>query len=296
MAGIAPVSIGLLINFNEKFTQEGFAGCLTLTRALFLCSPGTKNIAMDAYVTSHTDQLGINTIEFYHPGSNSLPGKLLSGLAQEIHHAGLNADTKVIVLRSAGEKAFCAGASFTELAAIANEEEGRTFFSGFARVFNAMRTCGKLIICRIQGKCVGGGVGLAAAADYAIAVDTAEVKLSELAIGIGPFVVGPVIERKTGTAAFSHLAIDAGQWRNADWAKRKGLFAEVHGSVENMDESVARLANTLAHASEEAMTEMKKIFWKGTEHWDQLLNERAAISGRLVLGKFAKEAIAKLKG
>jgi methylglutaconyl-CoA hydratase len=249
----------------------------------------------EPYITSHTDHLGINTIEFYHPRSNSLPGKLLNDLAQEIHHAGLNADTKLIVLRSGGETAFCAGASFNELAAITTEEEGKAFFSGFARVFNAMRTCGKLIIGRIQGKCVGGGVGLAAAVDYAIATEAADVKLSELGIGIGPFVVGPVIERKTGISAFSHLAIDADQWRNADWAKRKGLFAEVHNNTETMDESITRLANTLAHASPDAMAEIKKIFWKGTDHWEQLLHERAAISGRLVLSKFAKEAIAKLR-
>ena len=249
----------------------------------------------ESYISTHTDHTGITSIEFFHPQSNSLPGKMLNDLAQEIHHAGLNADTKLIILRSAGEKAFCAGASFDELVAITNAEEGRIFFSGFARVINAIRTCGKLIIGRIQGKCVGGGVGLAAAVDYAIATEWAEVKLSELSIGIGPFVVGPVIERKTGNAAFSHLAIDAGMWRNADWAKRKGLFAEVHNSVENMDEAIIRLANTLAHANPEAMAEMKKIFWKGTEHWDQLLAERAAISGRLVVSKFTKEAIAKFK-
>lgn len=250
---------------------------------------------LESYISTHTDHTGITSIEFFHPQSNSLPGKMLNELAQEIHHAGLNADTKLIILRSAGEKAFCAGASFDELAAITNAEEGKIFFSRFARVINAMRTCGKLIIGRIQGKCVGGGVGLAAAVDYAIATETAEVKLSELAIGIGPFVVGPVIERKTGNAAFSHLAIDAGMWRNADWAKRKGLFAEVHNSIENMDESITRIAHTLAHASPEALAEMKKIFWKGTENWDQLLADRAAISGRLVVSKFTKDAIAKFK-
>jgi len=249
----------------------------------------------DSYVRSHTDQLGINSIEFYHPQSNSLPAKMLAELAKEIYHAGLNADTKVIVLRSAGDATFCAGASFDELASINTEADGKIFFSGFAKVFNAMRTSGKLIIGRIQGKCVGGGVGLAAAVDYAIATEAAEVRLSELATGIGPFVVGPVIERKTGTAAFSHLAIDATQWRNADWAKRKGLFAEVHNSIENMDESIFRLANTLAHSSTDAMAAMKKIFWQGTEDWDQLLNERAAISGRLVVSAFTKEAIAKFK-
>ncbi|MES1221860.1 MAG: enoyl-CoA hydratase/isomerase family protein, partial [Bacteroidota bacterium] len=231
----------------------------------------------------------------YHPHSNSLPGKMLNDLAQEIHHAGLNTDTKVIILRSGGEKAFCAGASFDELSSITNEKDGQAFFNGFARVINSMRTCNKLIIGRIQGKCVGGGVGVAASVDYAIATDAAEIKLSELAIGIGPFVVGPAVERRIGNAAFSHLAIDAGSWRNADWAKRKGLFAEVHDSIENMDESVNRLAHTLAHASPIAMAEMKKIFWKGTDNWDQLLTERAAISGKLVLSKFTKDALAVFK-
>jgi methylglutaconyl-CoA hydratase len=249
----------------------------------------------DSYVRSHVDHQGINSIEFFHPQSNSLPAKTLQALAEEIHHAGLNTDTKLIVLRAGGDKAFCAGASFEELSAIQTAADGQAFFAGFARVFNAMRTCGKLIIARVQGRCVGGGVGLAAAADYAIATNDAEVKLSELAIGIGPFVVGPVIERKTGAAAFSHLAIDAGQWRNADWAKRKGLFAEVHDTVENMDEAVTRLANTLAHASPAAMAELKKVFWQGTDNWEHLLNERAAISGKLVLSKFTKEAIAKFK-
>jgi methylglutaconyl-CoA hydratase len=249
----------------------------------------------EPYVRSHADHLGINSIEFFHPQGNAMPAKILQALAEEIHHAGLDTDTKLIVLRAAGDKVFCAGASFDELAAINSAAEGQAFFAGFARVFNAMRTCGKLIIARVNGKCVGGGVGLAAAADYAIATNTAEVKLSELAIGIGPFVVGPVIERKIGTAAFSHLAIDAGQWRNADWAKRKGLFAEVHDSVESMDEAVTRLAHSLAHASPAAMMELKKIFWQGTDNWEQLLGERAAISGKLVLNTFTKEALAKFK-
>jgi methylglutaconyl-CoA hydratase len=158
-----------------------------------------------------------------------------------------------------------------------------------------MRKCPKFIIGRIQGKCVGGGVGIAAAVDYAIATDKAEVKLSELAVGIGPFVVGPAVERKIGTAAFSALSIDAASWRSSDWAKRKGLFAELHDSIENMDESVYKLANTLAHSNPAAMAEMKKIFWKGTEHWDELLKERAAISGKLVLSDFTRNAIHKFK-
>jgi methylglutaconyl-CoA hydratase len=249
----------------------------------------------EAYVKSHTDHLGITSIEFFHPQSNSLPAKILSDLAQEIHHAGLNTDTKIIILRSAGDKAFCAGASFDELLAIKNEKDGLAFFSGFANVINIMRKCPKLIIGRIHGRCVGGGVGLMASVDYAIATEAAEIKLSELAIGIGPFVVGPAVERKTGTASFSYLAIDASMWRNADWAKRKGLFSEVHATGEEMDESIIRLSNLLAHASPEAMREMKTIFWKGTEHWDQLLAERAAISGRLVLSAFTKNAIARFK-
>ena len=247
-----------------------------------------------AYVTSHIEH-GINTIEFFHPQSNSLPAKILEELAKEIHFAGTHDNTKVIIIKSAGDKTFCSGASFDELIAIKNESEGLKFFSGFAQVINAMRKCPKFIIGRIQGKCVGGGVGLAAAVDYAIATEKAEVKLSELAVGIGPFVVGPAVERKIGTAAFSTLAIDATMWRNSDWAKRKGLFAEVHESIENMDEAIDRLANNLAHSNPEAMADLKKIFWKGTEHWDELLKERAAISGRLVLSDFTKKAIEKFK-
>jgi len=249
---------------------------------------------MEAYVQSHNEH-GITTIEFFHPQSNSLPAKILDELCKEIHFAGIHDDTKVIILKSGGDGAFCAGASFDELSLIDNEKQGLTFFSGFAGVINAMRKCKKLIIGRIHGKCVGGGVGIAAAVDYAIAVEKAEIKLSELSIGIGPFVVGPAIERKIGNSAFSQLAIDASLWRNADWAKRKGLFAEVHTSVENLDEAVYRLANNLVHYNPAALEEMKKVFWRGTDHWDELLKERAAISGKLVLGGFTKNAIAKLR-
>ncbi len=238
---------------------------------------------------------GVTTIEFFHPQSNSLPGKILEALAHDIHSEGLNAETKVIILRSAGEKAFCAGASFDELAVVKTPEQGLKFFSGFANVINAMRRCPKFIIARVQGKCVGGGMGLAAASDYAIALEGAEIKLSELALGIGPFAVGPAVERKMGLSAFSQLAIDATKWRNADWARRKGLFAELHPTAESMDDSITRLSTELSHSSPEAMAEMKKILWHGTEHWDQLLNERAAISGRLVTGSFTKEFIKKFK-
>lgn len=248
----------------------------------------------EAYVKSEFHN-GITTIEFFHPQSNSLPGKILEELTHAIHGAGNDKYTKAIILRSAGEKTFCAGASFDELTAIKNKEEGLQFFSGFAHVINAMRTCPKFILGRIHGKCVGGGVGLAAAVDYAIAAPGADVKLSELAVGIGPFVVGPTVERKIGKSAFSQLAIDATQWRNADWARRKGLYAELHPDTSGMDESIRRLADSLIHSSPEAMAEMKKIFWQGTEHWDKLLTERAAISGRLVLSEFTRNAIAKFK-
>lgn len=248
----------------------------------------------NGYVASETHN-GITTIEFFHPQSNSLPRRLLGELAHEIHTAGIDKETKVIVLRSAGEKAFCAGASFDELSKIETAEKGYDFFSGFAEVINAMRKCPKLIIGRIHGKCVGGGVGVAAAVDYAIAVEGAEVKLSELAVGIGPFVVGPAVERKIGLSAYSQLAIDATLWRNADWARRKGLYAECHPTVESMDESVQRLSNQLTHSSPEAMSELKKVFWKGTDDWDTALTQRAEISGRLVLSHFTKEAIAKFK-
>jgi len=238
---------------------------------------------------------GITQVEFHHPQSNSLPGALLENLAHTIHRISHDGETKVIILRSAGEKVFCSGASFDELAAITNEADGLKFFSGFAHVINEMRKAPQFIIARIQGKCVGGGVGLAAAADYAIAVEGADVKLSELAVGIGPFVVGPAVERKIGLAAFSHLSIDAATWRSADWAKRKGLFSELHSDIASADDSINKLATTLSHYSPEAMKELKQVFWKGTEHWDELLKERAAISGRLILSDFSKNFIAQFK-
>ncbi len=237
----------------------------------------------------------VTTIEFFHQQSNSLPGKILDELSQAIHRAGNDDETKLILLMSAGEKVFCSGASFDELLAIQNAEQGLQFFSGFAHVINAMRTCPKFIIARVPGKCVGGGVGIVAAADYAIATENADIRLSELAIGIGPFVVGPAVERKIGISAFSQLAIDAAMWRSAQWAGRKGLFAEVHGTTDGMDESILKLTDALIHSSPQAMAEMKKIFWKGTENWDQLLLERAAISGKLVLSPFTRNAIEKFK-
>lgn len=238
---------------------------------------------------------GVGTLEFGHPQSNSLPSSVLQALADQITAADQEAAVRVIVLKSSGEKTFCAGASFDELCNIQNEAEGLRFFSGFAKVINACRTSEKLIIGRVQGKAVGGGVGLAAATDYCFASTKADVKLSELAVGIGPFVVGPAVERKIGLSAMSELAINATEWRSADWAKTKGLYTEIYETMEEMDNAVDTLAHRLAASNPEAMKALKQIFWKGTDHWDQLLLERAGISGNLVLSAFTRKAIASFK-
>ncbi len=251
--------------------------------------------AIEEGSVSITISEGIASIEFFHPLSNSLPGKVLASLAQTIEDAGKNDDIKVIILRSAGDRAFCAGASFDELISIKDIETGKKFFSGFANVINAARKCPKLIIGRVQGKAVGGGVGMASAVDYCLATQHASVKLSELAVGIGPFVVGPAVERKIGTSAMSQLAIDATEWQSAEWAREKGLYAEIFDDVESLDQAVLKLASTLSNSNPEAMSMLKKVFWEGTEHWDQLLSERAAMSGQLVLSDFTVQAINKFK-
>lgn len=235
----------------------------------------------------------VGYIEFFHPAHNSLPGDVLANLAQTITDAGTNDAIKVIVLKSGKERTFCAGASFKELININDAATGKVFFSGFANVINAMRKCPKFIIGRIQGKTVGGGVGLAAATDYCMASKFAAIKLSELNIGIGPFVVGPAIERKIGLSGMSQIAIDANTFYPAEWAKQKGLFTQVFESTEELDEAVKNTAEHLCTYNTEAMKEMKAVFWKGTEDWDALLAERAQTSGRLVLSDFTKE---KLKG
>jgi methylglutaconyl-CoA hydratase len=227
--------------------------------------------------------------------SNSLPGKILNELADTITSLGENNVVKVILLRSGGEKAFCAGASFDELIAIKDLETGKQFFSGFANVINACRKVPKLIIGRVHGKAVGGGVGIAAAVDYCLATKYADVKLSELAVGIGPFVVGPAVERKIGLSAMSELAINATEWRSAEWAKKKGLFTDVYDNAEEMDAEIQRLAHRLAKSNPQAMANLKSIFWQGTDDWDNLLIERAAISGNLVLSEFTVNAIRSFK-
>ena len=222
---------------------------------------------------SQAIESGIATIEFYHPMSNSLPGRLLGELAETFTILGKDDKVKVIILKSAGDRAFCAGASFDELISIKDFETGKRFFSGFANVINAIRKCPKFIIGRIQGKAVGGGVGLASAVDYCLATKFAAVKLSELAVGIGPFVVGPAVERKMGLSAMSQLAVNATEWESAEWAREKGLYTAIYDDTKELDEAIQLLAKKLVASNPEAMASLKKVFWKGTEDWDELLKE-----------------------
>ncbi len=252
-----------------------------------------SEISNQAYVKLEiTNKIGY--ITFFSPNSNSLPGELLRELAHIINNASENREINVIVLKSAGERAFCAGASFDELVEINDETKGDVFFSGFALVINAIRKSSKFVIGRVQGKAVGGGVGLASACDYTFATKNADIKLSELALGIGPFVVGPAVERKVGKSAFAEMSIDY-DWRSAEWAKSKGLYVEIFDDINALDEAVNNLATKLANNSCEAMTDLKRVLWEGTENWDTLLFERAKISGRLVLSEFTKNYINEFK-
>lgn len=249
---------------------------------------------MEAFVRSEIKN-GIGYITFFHPQSNSMPGQQLRNLAAEVEKLGNDVNAKVIVIQSEGDKAFCAGASFDELIAIKDLDTGLKFFSGFAAVINAMRKAPKFVLARVQGKAVGGGVGIASAADYTYAVKDASIKLSELAVGIGPFVVGPAVERKVGTSAFCQLTINATEWQSAQWAKEKGLYAELFDNTVDMDKSIDALATKLASSNPEAMMMLKKVMWEGTENWDTLLIERAGMSGKLVLSEFTINAINKFK-
>jgi methylglutaconyl-CoA hydratase len=249
---------------------------------------------MEPYIKQHINN-NVGYIEFFHPAHNSLPGDLLADLAEHISKAGENDEVKVIVLQSGGERTFCAGASFQELVNITDEETGKAFFSGFANVINAMRKCPKIIIGRVQGKTVGGGVGLASATDYCMATKFAAIKLSELNVGIGPFVVGPAVERKIGLSAMSQIAIDANSFYPAQWAQQKGLFTKVYDTTEELDESVKSFAEHLSTYNTEAMRELKNMLWSGTENWDKLLADRASISGRLVLSDFTKKKLNEYK-
>ena len=237
----------------------------------------------------------IATIEFGHPASNSFPSILLSRLTKELERVSTLDEVSVIILKSEGDKTFCAGASFDELVAIDNFEGGKKFFSGFANVINAMRACSKLIIGCVQGKAVGGGVGLIAACDYVLATEAASIKLSELTIGIGPFVIAPAIERKIGVSGLAELSLAATEWKNAYWAKEKGLFSSVFESKNELTKETEFLAEKLASYNPDAITELKKVLWKGTENWDSLLLKRAEITGKLVLSNFTKNALSKFK-
>jgi methylglutaconyl-CoA hydratase len=237
---------------------------------------------------------GVADIAFGHPKSNSLPSTVLSALAKEITNVGAREDVQVIVLRSYGTGAFCAGASFDELIAISDEATGKEFFMGFARVILAMTRCPKPIVTRVQGKVVGGGVGVVAASDYVLAVDTASLRLSELAVGIGPFVVGPVIEHKIGAGAFGGMAIDAA-WRDAQWGERQGLYARLFAETPELDRAVEEMSTSLAASNPDALARIKRIVWAGTEEWPSLLEERAAMSGTLVLSDYTRHAISRFK-
>jgi methylglutaconyl-CoA hydratase len=247
------------------------------------------------YVDTRVSAQGVATVTFFHPNHNSLPSRLLTGLSDAFLSLGQRADVRVVVLQSAEHKTFCAGASFDELMAIADEETAHRFFSGFGTVINAMRHCPKIIVGRIHGKAVGGGVGLAAATDYCMATMHASVRLSELAVGFGPFVIGPAVQRKVGLSAFSQMALNPGEWQTAAWAKDKGLFQEVFDSTEQLDAYLADFTGKLCSYNPEALFELKRIFWEDTPSWDDLMQYRAAISGRLSLSEVAKQAIEGFK-
>ncbi|WP_430968154.1 enoyl-CoA hydratase/isomerase family protein [Spongiimicrobium sp. 2-473A-2-J] len=238
---------------------------------------------------------GIATVEFGHPASNSFVAELLERLAREFQELSKNREVSLIVLKSEGDRTFCAGASFDELVAISNEAEGKVFFSGFARVINAMRHCKKIILGRVQGKAVGGGVGLIAACDYVFATEAAAIRLSELTLGIAPLVIAPVVERKIGKAGLAELSLAPTEWKNAYWAKEKGLFSKVFDSPKQMDKELYFHTQKLASFNPEALAAMKKVFWEGTDHWDTLLIQRAEMSGKLVLSPHAQEALSTFK-
>ena len=238
---------------------------------------------------------GIARIHFAHPKQNAFPATHLKDLCAAFEEVSSDDNIHVIVLQSDPAKAFCAGASFDELLAVKTPEEGKAFFMGFANVINAMRRCPQPIIGRIHGKAVGGGVGLIAACDYALATTQTEVKLSEIAIGIGPFVIAPAVLRKIGTAALSELSLAANAWKSADWAHAKGLLSELHSDFDSLEEAVTQHANRLAAYTPQALAELKKVLWKGTEDWDNLLEHNAAVSGGLVLSERTQQTLHQLK-
>ena len=253
---------------------------------------------MTSIKRGHVQAFNLNScsiIEFFHPAHNSLPGNLLKEIVNKLKQADRDPGTKIIILKSGGDRTFCAGASFDELMAIKDEIQGKEFFMGFANVINTIRKCKKIVVGRVQGKAVGGGVGLAAATDYCMATKYASIKLSELNLGIGPFVIGPAVERKIGLSAFSHLALNADEWQTAKWAQAKGLFAEVFDTTEQLDDYLDHFCAYLTSKNPEALSLLKNIFWHNTENWDNVLDERAAMSGKLILSEYSKKAIHSIK-
>lgn len=253
----------------------------------------THKTPVDGEVTAAVAD-GIGAVQFAHPKGNSLPGALLRRLASTIAETGERPDVRVVTVRSGGQGPFCGGASFDELVAVSDEQQGKTFFLGFAQVILAMIRCPKPVVTRVQGKVVGGGVGVVAASDYVIATNQSPLRLSELAIGLGPFVIGPPILRKVGPAAFGAMALDA-DWRTAQWALDAGLYAQMHDGIPALDEAFDRFVKELASRNAEATGRIKQIMWEGTENWDALLDARAALSGRLVLSEHTRAAIAAFK-
>lgn len=256
-------------------------------------SPAKPTAVPEGTVTVSVSE-GVGTVEFAHPKGNSLPAQLLNLLAKEITAAGNDPAVRVIVLRSAGTGAFCAGASFDEFTALADAKQGQEFFSGFSRVILAMVRAPKFVLTRVHGRAAGGAIGVIAASDYACAVRDASVKLSELQVGIGPFVVGVAIERKLGLAPFQALAVHA-DWHDAAWCERHGLYSELSDDTATLDAAVATHARRLAASNPEAMRELKRSFWQDTEHWEAAMSERAAMSGRMVLSDFTRDALARFR-
>ena len=234
-------------------------------------------------------------IEFSSEQANALSMDLLHRLAKELDVASVNDSVKVVLLKSAGEKTFCAGAFFDELVKVDSLESGKVFFSGFASVLNAIRNCSKPVIGRAQGKAVGGGVGILATCDYVFATEQASIRLPELSIGIGPFVIAPAVERKIGIGALSELSFSPDQWKNAYWAQQKGLIARVYETAKEMDEAIDHFLVTLLKSNPQALSEMKRVTWQHTEHWERELIDNAAISGRLVLSEQTRLMLEKLK-
>ena len=248
---------------------------------------------MQPFVTSQIKN-HISEITFGTPKSNSLPSEILEKLAQIILTEGSKPEVKAILLKSEGEKAFCAGASFDELLEINDLETSKKFFGGFAKVLNAMRNCGKIVVVRVQGKTTGGGVGIACAADYCFATENASLALTEINLGIGPFVIGPYVERKIGKSQFTAMAIDA-DFRSANWAEQHNIYHSVSPTIAEMDAEVAQFLEKLATKSTDALALIKKVSWEGTEHFDKLMPKRILMSASLLLEDSTKANIEKIK-